>query len=443
MKNGPQFVAAILVCLGACAFPAHAALTPDEVRQISVDAYLYGHPLVDNYRIYCAFAVDGNNTVTQNEADANSSSIFDSPYRITSLDFRAEPLVVTLPKVGKGRTWELQLIDFYTRNFERLDRIVVPSGGGCVLVVGPQWRGKKPAECVGLLRARSTLALAVGQIRLEAPSDLEAMNQVRPNFKIQPLSAYLGQSPPPRAPTIDYLEPLSADDVATNPEFFNELAFLLPFCPPLPDDAVSRADLAKLGLVPGRPFGSAFMPAGERAALAAGQAEGQRVVANLPPGKSFPQVFGTPSAFGDVPDASVPDLAPLADEGAFEIPFTVDSGGHLLDGSQGRYTLTFAAGQLPPASQAWALSLVSLPDQDEVENPIDRYFISSQMLPDMVRGADGSLTIFIQHDPPSGDQVANWLPAPNGTFMMILRLHNAEEPARDNTWEAPRVDRVD
>ena len=58
---------------------------------------------------------------------------------------------------------------------------------------------------------------------------------------------------------------------------------------------------------------------------------------------------------------------------AFYIPFTVDSGGHVLDGSAGEYTLTFAAGKFPPVKAFWSLTMYSLPDQLLVENSIDRY----------------------------------------------------------------------
>jgi hypothetical protein len=121
----------------------------------------------------------------------------------------------------------------------------------------------------------------------------------------------------------------------------------------------------------------------------------------------------------------------------------VDTGGHLLDGSQGKYTLTFAAGEMPPVRAFWSLTMYSLPDQLLVENSINRYLINSPMLPDMVTGADGSLTIYIQHDPPGDGKDPNLLPAPDGPFSMVLRLYWPEQAVLKNAWRAPGVERAD
>ena len=47
-----------------------------------------------------------------------------------------------------------------------------------------------------------------------------------------------------------------------------------------------------------------------------------------------------------------------------------------------------------------------------IENPINRYLINSPMLPGMKKGADGSLTLYIQKDSPGKALESNWLPAP-------------------------------
>ncbi len=132
----------------------------------------------------------------------------------------------------------------------------------------------------------------------------------------------------------------------------------------------------------------------------------------------------------------------VADVGAFSIPFATDSGGHVLDGSAGRYTLTFAAGALPPVTRQWSLDMYALPDQLLVANPIGRYSIDSSMLRELKRDADGGLTVFVQQDEPREGRAANWLPAPDGPFLMILRLYGAEQAVLDNAWEPPPVERV-
>ena len=74
-----------------------------------------------------------------------------------------------------------------------------------------------------------------------------------------------------------------------------------------------------------------------------------------------------------------------------------------------------------------------------VKNPIERYLINSPMLPEMLRGEDGSLTIYIQHESPGKGKESNWLPAPDGPFYMIMRLYWPKPEALDGTWEVPPV----
>ena len=41
--------------------------------------------------------------------------------------------------------------------------------------------------------------------------------------------------------------------------------------------------------------------------------------------------------------------------------------------------------------------------------------------------ADGSLTLYIEHDSPGKDKEVNWLPAPAEGFFMVMRLYQPEE----------------
>jgi hypothetical protein len=105
-------------------------------------------------------------------------------------------------------------------------------------------------------------------------------------------------------------------------------------------------------------------------------------------------------------------------------PFTrIDSEGQPLDGSKHNYTLTFSAGQLPPVNAFWSLTMYDGKTQFLIENPISRYLINSPMLPNMKTNADGSLTLYIQNKSPGADKESNWLPAPNDTIYLVLRLY--------------------
>jgi hypothetical protein len=77
--------------------------------------------------------------------------------------------------------------------------------------------------------------------------------------------------------------------------------------------------------------------------------------------------------------------------------------------------------------------------------PINRYLINSPMLPGMKKNNDGSLTLFIQNKSPGKGKESNWLPAPNDTIYLIMRLYWPKTeppsvlPAGEGTWKPPAI----
>ncbi len=96
----------------------------------------------------------------------------------------------------------------------------------------------------------------------------------------------------------------------------------------------------------------------------------------------------------------------------------------------------------PPADAFWSLTMY-----DEayffVDNPLNRYNVSSRSK--FVKNADGSLDVYIQKDSPGKTKEANWLPAPAGKFVLMLRLYMPSQKAPsilDGSWQIPPVKRV-
>ena len=93
-----------------------AEISLAEVRAIAKEAYIYGFPLVDNYRVIYAYSVDENNPEYKARFDVikNMPRVYtpedravqtpnsDTPYSMLAVDLRAEPIVLTLPQVEKG-----------------------------------------------------------------------------------------------------------------------------------------------------------------------------------------------------------------------------------------------------------------------------------------------------------------------------------------------------
>jgi len=127
-------------------------------------------------------------------------------------------------------------------------------------------------------------------------------------------------------------------------------------------------------------------------------------------------------------------------------PYTrIDGDGQPLDGSKHAYTLTFAKDQFPPVNSFWSVTMYDGKSQLLVENPINRYLINSPMLPAMKKNKDGSLTLYIQNKSPGKDKESNWLPAPNDTIYLVMRLYWPKSeppsvlPAGEGTWKPPAI----
>lgn len=111
-----------------------------------------------------------------------------------------------------------------------------------------------------------------------------------------------------------------------------------------------------------------------------------------------------------------------------------DGANRTLSGKS-RYVLRFPAGQLPPNSAFWSLTMGDGKNRF-VQNPINRYSVSdrSGLMPD----ADGSVSIYIQHSAPAGHE-SNWLPAPAGNFILWLRVYLPGELVLAGSYAVPPV----
>lgn len=99
-------------------------------------------------------------------------------------------------------------------------------------------------------------------------------------------------------------------------------------------------------------------------------------------------------------------------------------------------------GHLPPVEGFWSLTMYD-DGYFFVDNPLDRYSISPRQ--NLRVSADGSTDLYIQKDSPGKDKESNWLPAPAGDFILMLRTYwpRATAPSiLDGTWAIPAVHKV-
>jgi hypothetical protein len=75
-----------------------------------------------------------------------------------------------------------------------------------------------------------------------------------------------------------------------------------------------------------------------------------------------------------------------------------------------------------------------------VDNQIGRYAIGDRT-GGLQKAADGSLTLYLQHERPQGERLANWLPAPAGPMRLVLRAYEPEDSLIDGRYRLPGVRR--
>jgi hypothetical protein len=447
-------VASQLLLSGARAAP----LTPADVRAITKQAYIYGYPMVDGYRIQHAYFVDRgspdykapyNRIVNFARVFTPADSVVqtpnaDTPYSFVGLDLRAEPIVLTVPPIENGRYFSIQLVDAYTFNFDYIGSRT--TGSGSFLIVGPQWKGRMPAGIKKIFRSETELALAIYRTQLFAASDVGNVQKIQAGYKVQPLSAFLARPAPPAATAIDFFRPLARGDERTSLEFFNELNFVLAYCPTDPSERALMARFARIGVGAGKTIDAGKLSPAVKKAMQDGVADAWATFAefktrDIGTGKvTSSDVFGNRASLKNNylyrMAAAVLGIYGNSAQEAMYPGYSVDARGRLLDGTH-RYTVRFASGQLPPVNAFWSLTMYKLPSSLLVANSIDRYLVNSAMLPQFKRDADGGITFYVQAATPGPGKEANWLPAPDGPFVVYLRLYWPKAAALDGKWKQP------
>ncbi len=185
-------------------------LSPQDGRPIARDAYIYGFPMVDNYRILHSYFVDRDgpeykggwnqvhNTARVYTPDdkAIQTPNSDTPYSTVGADLRTEPLVFSVPKIEAGRYYSLQFIDLYTFNFAYVGSRATGNDEGHFLLTGPRWEGETPPGIRQVIRCETELALVLYRTQLFSSDDIENVRKVQAGYQVRPLSAFLGRPAP-------------------------------------------------------------------------------------------------------------------------------------------------------------------------------------------------------------------------------------------------------
>jgi hypothetical protein len=454
---------ALLVAAAGCGGRPNVA----ERKAIAEEGFVYGLPIVMNYAVMYAYAVDsasGQFKAPFNQI-SNEARVFtwqdtavvtpnsDTPYSMLWMDLRAEPIVLSVPAVDSNRYYSVQLTDGNTFNYGYIGSRATGHDAGDYMVVGPDWKGETPAGIKQVFHSTTQFSAAIYRTQLLNPADMPNVVKVQSGYIVRPLSTYLNQPAPPAPPAVSFPK-IDKDLVKTN--FFQYLDFALQFAPAGPEETAIRERLARIGVGAGKTFDFSTLSDAEKLEVGLGMKDGESKVDQAATGIGkdvngwkIASAFGNRAFFNGnwLLRAAAAKAGIYGNDGVEAMyPMTrALASGEALDGSKHNYTLTFPAGQLPPVNAFWSVTMYDGATQFLIKNQIDRYLINSPMLPQMKKNADGSLTIYIQKDSPGRNKESNWLPAPNGPIYLVMRLYWPKTaapsilPPGEGTWQPPAV----
>lgn len=360
-----------------------------------------------------------------------------------------EPVVLQVPDFG-DRFWVYAVYDARSDEFSKIGK-QYGTKPGSYLVVGPNWKGEVPKGIAGVIHAPTDLIAWGPRIFMnDTPADREAIEVVLKGVAVYPLSKYTGKSKVTdwaKTPHFPAGEKTTGETKWVDPEtFFDELPKILDEVPPLPGEE-SRYSMMRALLA-----AAARDPQIKEALKQAAIETEKKVVAPLfdfrTNGVKLPGGWNSPphvAAWGhDYLSRAATAKSNMYVNQPSETRYfflEVDAGGQRFNGQRNKYTLTFPKGQTPPVNGFWSLTMYD-PQHFFAPNDLKRYSVGTKNLEAMKSNADGSLTIYIQHDSPGKDKEANWLPAPASEFEVTIRTYWPKPEVNEGKWTPPAVERV-
>jgi hypothetical protein len=458
-----RLVAVVIVWAGwASGSMAAGPVTEAEAAAIATEAYVYGYPLVTmeyTRRVMSNAARPRGNHAPMGQfyksrvyPDAKFRDVTapnaDTLYSPAWLDLSKEPYVLSLPDMG-DRYFLMPMLDGWTNVFEVPGTRTTGNKAQTYAITGPGWRGELPTG-VKELKSPTKLVWILGRTYCTGtPEDYKACHAVMAKYDLRPLSAYGKAYTPPAGkvdPGIDMKtavrEQVDRLDAAA---YFALLAKLMADNPPAKEDAPMVEKMAKIGIVQGKPFDTSKLdPAVARGLAKAPKPAQAKIMAHFKGGTvengwlftTKAGVYGTDyfqRAF-----ITAIGLGANRPKDAVYPTSTQDADGKKYSGAN-KYVIHFDKGKTPPANAFWSITMYDA-GYFFVDNPLNKYTVSPRN--DLKYNPDGSLDLYIQNESPGKDKVANWLPAPKGEFILMMRLYYPREKGAsilDGTWKVPPV----
>ncbi|HMW56785.1 MAG: DUF1254 domain-containing protein [Candidatus Accumulibacter phosphatis] len=439
-----------------------------EARAIAIESYVYAYPLVTmemTRRVMTNVAAPegshapmGHFVRLRSYPDASYRDVTapnaDTLYTTTWIDVSKEPWILSIPDM-KDRYALFPMLDGWTNVFQVPGKRTTGTKAQTYAITGPGWSGELPAG-VTEYKSPTGLVWILGRIYCTGtPADYKEVHALQDKVSVVPLSAY-GKPYTPAPGTVDpaidmktaVREQVNALDGAA---YFKLFAELLKTNPAAAEDTAVLAKLAKIGVVPGQDFDLTKLDPAVAKGLAGAPKPAQELIMDwmkagivagdfkLEHGWLFSTkvgVYGT----SYVQRALVTAIG-LGANRPQDAVYPTSQGPDIAAKYSGekKYVMRFEKGQLPPVNGFWSLTMYDA-DYFFVDNPLNRYNLSQRNK--LKANPDGSVDLYIQNESPGKGKESNWLPAPKGEFILMMRLYWPKEQAPsllDGSWQVPPV----
>jgi hypothetical protein len=442
--------------------PLFRAVEGGEEFWLATDAYIYGYPLITmemTRRVMTNVAAPQKNRGPMGQLikartypDASFRDVTapnaDTLYTTAWIDVGEEPWVLKIPDM-KDRYFLVPMLDAWTNVFQVPGKRTTGTGAQTYAITGPGWKGSLPSG-VQEYKSPTSVVWILGRIYCTGtPEDYAAVHALQDQFALVPLSSY-GKSYEPAPGTVDPSVDMTTavreqvnrmDPVA----YFTLLARLTKANPPAAADAPELARYEKIGLVAGKDFDASKFSADFVKRIP--QVGFDRIMLQFKLGKAVKNINGwmfdaETGIYGtDYLNRAFVTAIGLGANRTQDAVYPTsmkDADGKDYVGAN-KYIMRFPKGQLPPAQGFWSLTMY---DEDYffVANPLNRYSISARQ--NLKSNPDGSIELYIQNQSPGADKESNWLPAPAGKFVLMLRMYWPSETSPsilNGTWTIPAV----
>ncbi|MFJ1269872.1 DUF1254 domain-containing protein [Legionella lytica] len=414
--------------------PSFAGNISDKMAE---EAFIYAYPMVQAYNFFYETAVKSDYPLNQFQnirkiADdtytAHPSINNDTLHLMGWLDVAAEPVVVTVPDMDKGRYWILHTMDMGHYTDAIIGSRTRGTKGGRFMFASKNWNGEIPQSITEVIRVDSNLVKLMGRIMALNTKDEVIAQNYMDQWNVRTLSQYLGVKGPKQKQR-HYPDPKKNNWI--------EIANFI-----LCEGTLAHADkkwlnqYKEIGLAPcNKDLTEEQLEAAE-----VGKKLGIKKLEELAPRMTDARkLLGTRTELGESPRDEFAEGTYLGQWGlppseAMYIKTDLDSDGKQLNGSKGKqYKMRFKA---PDVSEFWSITVYGIDNRLMAHNEMNRHSRGDRTLkPD----SEGYYTIFLSSDEQSNSKNNNYLPIPEKDFYLILRLYGPGKSILQGKYKMPEV----